>query len=134
MRSENKPPFKRLTLEKIAQLRRVYGFDLVAADSHRLREQDGGSGADVTTFLLAFGALFSIVNPMSGAFIFFGATRDLDPRVRAQVARWVAIYAFCIVDRIAVCRRLCLEFFRHLHPGAARGGRHRRRHVRLAEC
>ena len=38
---ENKPPFKRLTLEKIAQLRRVYGFDLVATDSHRLREQDG---------------------------------------------------------------------------------------------
>jgi len=51
----------------------------------------------VTTFLLAFGALFSIVNPMSGTFIFFGATRDLDPRVRSQVARWVAIYAFCIV-------------------------------------
>jgi predicted DNA-binding ribbon-helix-helix protein len=41
---ENKPPFKRLTLEKIAQLRRVYGFDLVAADSHRLRDQDGGGG------------------------------------------------------------------------------------------
>ena len=41
---ENKPPFKRLTLEKIAQLRRVYGFDLVAADSHRLREQEGSSG------------------------------------------------------------------------------------------
>jgi hypothetical protein len=40
---ENKPPFKRLTLEKIAQLRRVYGFDLVAADSHRLREQEGSS-------------------------------------------------------------------------------------------
>jgi predicted DNA-binding ribbon-helix-helix protein len=39
---ENKPPFKRSTLEKIAQLRRVYGFDLVATDSHRLREQDGG--------------------------------------------------------------------------------------------
>ena len=38
---ENKPPFKRATLDKIAQLRRVYGFDLVAADSHRLREQDG---------------------------------------------------------------------------------------------
>jgi hypothetical protein len=41
---ENKPPFKRLTLEKIAQLRRVYGFDLVAADSHRLRDQDGAGG------------------------------------------------------------------------------------------
>jgi predicted DNA-binding ribbon-helix-helix protein len=40
---ENKPPFKRLTLEKIAQLRRVYGFDLVAADSHRLREREGNA-------------------------------------------------------------------------------------------
>jgi len=39
---ENKPPFKRSTLEKIAQLRRVYGFELDAADSHRLREQEGG--------------------------------------------------------------------------------------------
>jgi hypothetical protein len=36
---ENKPPFKPLTLEKVAQLRRVYGLDLVAGDSHRLREQ-----------------------------------------------------------------------------------------------
>ncbi|HWG70482.1 MAG TPA: hypothetical protein VN692_13795 [Steroidobacteraceae bacterium] len=35
---ENKPPFKRATLEKIAQLRQVYAFDLVAADSHRLRD------------------------------------------------------------------------------------------------
>lgn len=41
---ENKPPFRRLTLEKIAHLRRVYGFDLVAADSHRLRDQDGAGG------------------------------------------------------------------------------------------
>ena len=39
---ENKPPFKRSTLEKIAQLRRVYGFELDATDSHRLREQEGG--------------------------------------------------------------------------------------------
>src|SRR5580658_614491 len=34
---ENKPPFKAGTLEKIAQLKQVYGLDLVAADSHRLR-------------------------------------------------------------------------------------------------
>ena len=51
----------------------------------------------MATFLLAFGALFSIVNPLSGAFIFFGATRELDPKVRAQVSRWVSIYAFSIV-------------------------------------
>jgi predicted DNA-binding ribbon-helix-helix protein len=36
---ENKPPFKRVTLEKVSQLRRVYGLDLVASDSHRLRDQ-----------------------------------------------------------------------------------------------
>src|SRR5216683_203579 len=38
---ENKLPFKPVTLEKAAQLRRVYGLDLVAADSHRLRDKDG---------------------------------------------------------------------------------------------
>jgi hypothetical protein len=35
---ENKPPFKPQTLDKVAQLRRVYGLDLNAGDSHRLRE------------------------------------------------------------------------------------------------
>lgn len=35
---ENKPPFKPGTLEKIADLRRVYGLDLRAEDSHHLRE------------------------------------------------------------------------------------------------
>jgi predicted DNA-binding ribbon-helix-helix protein len=38
---ENKLPFKPVTLEKAAQLRRVYGLDLVAADSHRLRDKEG---------------------------------------------------------------------------------------------
>ena len=50
-----------------------------------------------STFLLTFTALFSIVNPLSGAFIFFGATRELDTKLRASTARWVAIYAFIIV-------------------------------------
>ncbi len=35
---ENRPPFRRSTLEKVAQLKRVYGLDLSAEDSHRLRE------------------------------------------------------------------------------------------------
>jgi len=48
-------------------------------------------------FLQAFTALFSIVNPLSGAFIFFGATRELDPKFRAAPARWIAIYSFIIV-------------------------------------
>jgi len=65
----------------------------------------------VTTFLLAFGALFSIVNPLSGAFIFFGATREMDPRVRALVARWVTIYAFCIVAASLYIGAYVLSFF-----------------------
>jgi hypothetical protein len=36
---ENKPPFKPATLERIADLRRVYGLDLRAEDSHQLRER-----------------------------------------------------------------------------------------------
>ena len=62
-------------------------------------------------FLLAFGALFSIVNPLSGAFIFFGATRELDSKVRSQVSRWVAIYAFCLVTASLYVGAYVLEFF-----------------------
>ncbi len=35
---EGKAPFQKESLEAIAQLRKVYGLDLKAADSHRLRE------------------------------------------------------------------------------------------------
>lgn len=35
---EGKAPFSEATLGKIADLRRVYGLDLDASDSHRLRE------------------------------------------------------------------------------------------------
>jgi len=65
----------------------------------------------LTTFLLAFGALFSIVNPLSGAFIFYGATLELEPRVRAQVSRWVAIYAFSIVAASLYVGAYVLIFF-----------------------
>jgi multiple antibiotic resistance protein len=66
---------------------------------------------ELTTFLLAFTALFSIVNPLSGAFIFFGATRELDPAVRAAVARWVSIYAFCIMAASLYIGAYILGFF-----------------------
>lgn len=36
---EGKCAFSEASLEKIADLRKVYGLDLVAADSHRLREE-----------------------------------------------------------------------------------------------
>jgi multiple antibiotic resistance protein len=65
----------------------------------------------LTTFLLAFGALFSIVNPLSGAFIFYGATLGLEPKVRKQISRWVAIYAFCIVTASLYIGAYVLSFF-----------------------
>jgi multiple antibiotic resistance protein len=65
----------------------------------------------LTTFLLAFGALFSIVNPLSGAFIFFGATQGMAPKTRAQVSRWVAIYALCIVSVSLYVGAYVLSFF-----------------------
>ena len=36
---EGKTPFGRATLEKVEQLREVYGLDLTAADSHGLVEE-----------------------------------------------------------------------------------------------
>jgi multiple antibiotic resistance protein len=65
----------------------------------------------LATFLLAFTALFSIVNPLSGAFIFFGATQGLDSKVRKQLSRWVAIYAFCIVAASLYIGAYVLSFF-----------------------
>ncbi len=65
----------------------------------------------MATFLLAFGALFSIVNPLSGAFIFFGATQGLEPKVRTHVSRWVSIYAFCLVTASLYVGAYVLSFF-----------------------
>ncbi len=36
---EGKAPFEKATLEKIAQLKRIYGLDLDARHSHRLKER-----------------------------------------------------------------------------------------------
>ena len=63
------------------------------------------------TFLLAFTALFSIVNPLSGAFIFYGATIGLGSRERSAVSRWVAIYAFSIVSASLYIGAYVLGFF-----------------------
>lgn len=65
----------------------------------------------MTTFLLAFTALFSIVNPLSSAFIFYSVTQGFQPRLRAQLSRWVAIYAFAIVSASLYVGAYVLEFF-----------------------
>jgi multiple antibiotic resistance protein len=62
-------------------------------------------------FLLAFPALFSIVNPFGGAFIFLSATERFHPTLRARLARWVAIYSFLIVNFSVYIGAYVLTFF-----------------------
>lgn len=62
-------------------------------------------------FLLAFPALFSIVNPFGGAFIFLSATERFHPSLRRQLARWVAIYSLIIINMSFYVGAYVLTFF-----------------------
>lgn len=62
-------------------------------------------------FLLAFPALFSIVNPLGGAFMFLGATQSMDAEMRRHLARWVAIHSFVILNVSIYVGAYVLEFF-----------------------
>ena len=62
-------------------------------------------------FLLAFPALFSIINPFAGAFIFLAATRHMSQPVRNQLARQVAIYSFFLLNISMVVGAVVLRIF-----------------------
>src|SRR5262245_48799040 len=62
-------------------------------------------------FLLAFPALFAIVNPIGGAFVFMAATERMDVVMRALLARWVAIHSFIILNASIYVGAYVLEFF-----------------------
>lgn len=62
-------------------------------------------------FLIAFPALFSIINPLGGSFIFLSATDHYPRPVRAQLALWVSIYSFAIVTGSVYIGAYVLEFF-----------------------
>ena len=65
----------------------------------------------MTFFLLAFPALFSIVNPLGGAFIFLAATRRLSRPAREGLARWVAIHSFILLNISLYTGAYVLSFF-----------------------
>ena len=65
----------------------------------------------MSVFLLAFPALFSIVNPLGGAFIFLSATERYHHSFRATLARWIAIYSFLIINVSAYIGAYVLTFF-----------------------
>jgi multiple antibiotic resistance protein len=65
----------------------------------------------MTFFLLAFPALFAIVNPIGGAFVFMAATDGLGVVMRTHLARWVAIHSFAILNASIYVGAYVLEFF-----------------------
>ena len=68
--------------------------------------------ADTGRFLLlAFPALFSIINPLGGAFVFLAATKKLSEEARTRLARQVAIYSFIILSVSMTVGVYVLNFF-----------------------
>jgi multiple antibiotic resistance protein len=64
-----------------------------------------------TFLLLAFPALFSIINPLGGAFIFVAATRGMQQRARSKLARQVAIYSFITLNASMLVGAFVLRIF-----------------------
>ena len=65
----------------------------------------------MTFFLLAFPALFAIVNPIGGAFVFLAATDGLGVVMRTHLARWVSIHSFVILNTSIYVGAYVLQFF-----------------------
>jgi multiple antibiotic resistance protein len=65
----------------------------------------------INAFLLGFPALFSIVNPLAGAFIFRELTADLSVAQRSATARKVAIYSLIMIMGAMWAGSFVLTFF-----------------------
>ncbi|HET6306964.1 MAG TPA: MarC family protein [Rhodopila sp.] len=68
-------------------------------------------GEAAHAFLLGFPALFSIVNPISGAFIFRSVTSSREPEARARLARLVALNSLCVMMVALWAGSYVLAFF-----------------------
>lgn len=64
-----------------------------------------------TTFLLAFSALFPIINPVGSALIFLGLVGDAPPPVFKYLARRIAINNIIFLAVIELLGSLILRFF-----------------------
>jgi multiple antibiotic resistance protein len=65
----------------------------------------------INAFLLGFPALFSIVNPLAGAFIFRELTAGLPAEQRSATARKVAIYSLLVMVGALWAGSFILAFF-----------------------
>ena len=78
--------------------------------------------AAANAFLLAFAALFPIVNPVGGAPIFLALTRHLPAAVRRSLALRIAINGFCLLVASIFVGSYVLEFFGITLPVVRIGG------------
>jgi multiple antibiotic resistance protein len=62
-------------------------------------------------FLLVFPSLFSIINPIGGAFIFYGVTKDFLPADKEKVAALVGVYSLLIMFGALWAGAYVLRFF-----------------------
>jgi multiple antibiotic resistance protein len=62
-------------------------------------------------FLLAFPSLFSIINPIGGALIFYGFTKDFGSSDRLNVASRVALYSLLVMFGALWAGTYVLSFF-----------------------
>ena len=69
------------------------------------------AGQALNSFLLVYAALFSIVNPVSGAPVFLSLTRRFSRRVRHRLARQVALNGFLLLLGSLFVGSHVLEFF-----------------------
>ena len=74
---------------------------------------DWGSFATTanSAFLLAFSSLFSIINPIGGALIFYGFTKDFSSLDRTKVAARVGFYSLLIMFGALWTGTYILSFF-----------------------
>jgi multiple antibiotic resistance protein len=68
-------------------------------------------GAANGAFLLAFPSLFSIINPIGGALIFYGVTKDFSPADKEKVAALVGVYSLLIMFGALWAGAYVLRFF-----------------------
>ena len=68
-------------------------------------------GAAAQGFLLGFPALFSIINPLTGAFIFFEVTEGRAERERERLAKLVAFYSLLVMVVALWAGSFILAFF-----------------------
>ena len=71
----------------------------------------GFGGTANAAFLLAFPSLFSIINPIGGALIFYGITKDFAPADRVKIAAYVGFYSLLIMFGALWAGAYVLRFF-----------------------